>query len=279
MTRIGLSMGYNNKNEIDVLLDEIYSIYGYDFRHYSRASLSRRIKGFMEESGYEALDVLQKEIIDNKTVFASFLHSLSVTVTEFFRDPEVFHVIRNNIFEHLKTFPFIKIWHAGCATGEEVYSLAIMLFEEGLQDKVQVYATDMNTESLRKAKEGIFPLSSIKSFSENYKISGGDGGLSDYFDSNYDYARVKNELKKNITFANHNLVTDSVFQEVHFILCRNVLIYFDRDLQNKVFTLIDRSLVKNGFLCLGTKESIRFSEIESRYEEIHRKEKIYRKKL
>lgn len=275
-------MDYNISDEnkiIDDLLDSIYSIYGYDFRQYSRGSLTRRIKTFMEDSEYESLSELTPKVLNEKDVFASFLHSLSVTVTEFFRDPQVFNSIRTKIFEHLQTFPFIKIWHAGCATGEEVYSLSIMLLEEGLQEKVQVYATDINSDSLSKAKQGIFPLTSLKVFADNYKNSGGKGGLSDYFSSNYDYALVNKELKKNITFANHNLVTDSVFQEVHFILCRNVLIYFDKNLQNKVFSLLDKSLVKNGYLCLGTKESLKFSDIENNYDEIYKKEKIYKKKL
>ncbi len=264
--------------EIDLFLEAISRRYGYDFRHYAQASLKRRIKQSMQRAGVSRVADLIPLILHEKAFFDSFLKDMSVTVTSMFRDPSFFAMLREQIVPVLKTYPFIKIWHAGCATGEEVYSLAILLKEEGLYERTQLYATDYNNHSLAVAKEGIYPLKQLQEYSENYIRAGGKGTFSDYYHAKYGAAKMHEALKENVTFANHNLASDGVFGEMQMIICRNVLIYFDQQLQNRVLNLFDASLCPRGFLCLGTNESLRFSSVQDRFEKLTPKEKIYRQK-
>ena len=206
------------------------------------------------------------------------LFDFSINVTEMFRDPSCYLNIRKSVIPVLRTYPFIKIWHAGCATGEEVYSMAILLKEEGMYDRAQIYATDFNEAVVQKAKAGIFQIDRIKTYTSNYQKAGGTESFADYYTADYDSVIMDQALKKNIVFAHHNLVTDSVFGEMNLIMCRNVLIYFDRNLQNHVFKLFLDSLCYGGFICVGSKESIRFSKYSDSFEDAVRDEKIYKKR-
>jgi len=264
--------------EIDLLLEAIFRRYGYDFRHYARASMERRIYAGMDRLNCRPLSELSRRVLHEPTLFQELLNSFSITVTEMFRDPEVYAYLRKQVVPYLATYPFIKVWHAGCATGEEVYSLAILLAEEGILERTTIYATDFNETALMTAKEGIYPIDRVQTFSANYQESGGRTTLSDYYHAEYDSIIMTQALKKNITFARHNLASDQVFGEMHLILCRNVLIYFDRTLQEKVLTLFDDSLIDNGFLCLGSKESLRFSSLADRYLGLAPQQKVYRKR-
>jgi chemotaxis protein methyltransferase CheR len=267
------------KIEITLLLEAIYQKYGYDFRNYARSSLMRRLDFIREKSGFRYLSELIPRLLYDEAFINDLLLDMSVTVTDMFRDPEFFNELRAKVIPILKTYPFVKIWHAGCATGEEVYSMAILLKEEGFYDRVQIYATDMNQVSLQTAEEGIYPIESIRKFTSNYNKSGGTGSFSDYYFAKYQMAKMNDELKRNIVFTNHNLVTDQTFGEMHLIICRNVLIYFNRDLQSKVLNLFNHSLVHRGFLCLGSKESLDFTEISDAYENVSVKWKVFRQKL
>jgi chemotaxis protein methyltransferase CheR len=202
---------------------------------------------------------------------------MSITVTEMFRDPAFYTAIREKLIPALKTFPFVKIWHAGCATGEEVYSMAILLHEENFLDRARIYATDFNKHSLDIAEKGVYPARNMALHAANYRASGGKANFEDYYSAGYDLAKMKDMLKKNITFSYHNLVTDSVFGEMNVVICRNVLIYFDKILQERVFGLFTDSLRHSGFLCLGSKESLNFSSVKKNFETVESKQKIYRK--
>jgi len=265
--------------EISLLLEAIYQKYGYDFRQYSKAHILRRIRNRMAMSGLEDVSQIQSKVLKDETFAHDLLQDLSITVTEMFRDKDFYKSLRENVIPILKTYPFIKIWHAGCATGEEAYSMAIILQEEGLYDRATIYATDFNQHALNKAKEGIFSNALIKEYTLNYQLSGGKESFSGYYTSNYGNIIMNQSLKKNIVWANHNLVTDSVFAEVHLILCRNVLIYFDVDLQNKVQALFYESLINGGILCLGSKESLRFTDFYEKYRELDKKQRIFKKKF
>ncbi len=264
--------------EVGLLLDALLKRYGYDFRHYAKPSLKRRIRKTLEDTSCEHISELIPLLLYDSTLMEQLVYNISVTVTEMFRDPPFFKYLREHIVPYLKTYPFIKIWHAGCATGEEVYSMAILLKEEGLYDRCTILATDFNDMALKKAREGIYPAKDIKLFTANYANAGGKNSFSDYYHAKYDSALFKKSLRKNITFANHNLSTDGVFGEMHLVICRNVLIYFDKNLQDHVLKLFDKSLIHDGYLALGTKETIHFSDIEKNYEVMHNKVKIYRKK-
>ncbi len=274
-----MSVKNHEKLEMKLLLSAINKLYGYDFFHYSEASLKRRVKNFILKNDLNYISEIIPKVIYNKDFFQAFLYNISVTVTEMFRDPHIYKIIREDILSELDKSPFIKIWHAGCATGEEAYSLAILLKEEGLYNKCHIYATDFNDISLEKAKEGIFPLNAIKKYSENYRLSDCKYSLSDYYYAEYGSAIISQELKSNITFANHNLVTDAVFAEINFIICRNVLIYFDRRLQNRVLNLFCDSLVNNGFLWIGNKESIQFADSAKLLKVVSKKHRIYQKTI
>ena len=264
--------------EISLLLEVIYQKYGYDFRQYSEAHIRRRIMNRMAMSRLADVSQMQSKVLNDEVFASAFLQDLSITVTEMFRDPFFYRSLRENILPILKTYRFIKIWHAGCATGEEAYSMAILMQEEGLYDRTTIYATDFNQQALNKAKEGIFSNSMMKEYTSNYQLSGGKESFSSYYTSNYGNVIMNQSLKNNIVWANHNLVTDSVFAEVHLILCRNVLIYFDKDLQNKVQKLFYNSLINGGILCLGSKEGLRFTDFYGEYNEVDKKQKIFKKK-
>nr|WP_235941586.1 protein-glutamate O-methyltransferase CheR [Paenibacillus puerhi] len=267
------------KLETELLLEAIYRGYGFDFRQYARSSLLRRLHYIRQKAGVAHLSELIPLILHDERFVGELLSSMSVTVTEMFRDPDFFLELRTKVIPVLKTYPFVKIWHAGCATGEEVYSMAIVLQEEGFYDRVQIYATDMNQQSLKTAEEGIYPLDAIRKFTVNYNNSGGKASFSDYYYAKYQMAKMNEDLKRNIVFTAHNLVTDQTFGDMNMIVCRNVLIYFDRQLQNQVFRLFDESLVHRGFLCLGSKESMEFSSLRGTYENVSARWRIFRKPL
>ncbi|MFV5695369.1 CheR family methyltransferase [Flavobacterium sp. LB3P122] len=273
-------MRYKDTSDLEILLllEAIYRKYGYDFREYSQAHIRRRIMNRMAVSGFEDIAQMQSKVLNDEPFASELLQDLSITVTEMFRDPVFYSALREKVIPILKTYPFIKIWHAGCATGEEAYSMAILLQEEGLYDRTTIYATDFNQMALNRAKDGIFSNKMIKEYTTNYQLSGGKESFSSYYTSNYDNVIMNQSLKKNIVWANHNLVTDSVFAEVHLILCRNVLIYFDKNLQNKVQTLFYNSLINGGVLCLGSKESLRFTDLHEEYIELEAKQRIFKKK-
>jgi chemotaxis protein methyltransferase CheR len=264
--------------EISLLLEAIYQKYGYDFRQYSEAHIKRRIMARLVSSKLNSVSEMQVKLLHDELFAAQILQDLSITVTEMFRDPEFYVSLRKNVIPILKTYPFVKIWHAGCATGEEVYSLAIILKEEGVYERTTVYATDFNQHAINQAKEGIFSIEKIKKYTTNYQLAGGQKPFSDYYLANYNMAIIDQSLKKNIVWANHNLVTDNVFAEVHLVLCRNVLIYFNSNLQNRVQKLFFESLINGGILCLGAKESLRFCDYSDEYTELDKKQRIFKKK-
>lgn len=268
----------NEELEITLLLDAMRYRYGYDFRGYAKASLTRRIKKGLAGTKFERISEMIPAIIYDKEFFVEFVRNLAVHVTEMFRDPLFFRALREEVVPYLKTFPFIKIWSAGIATGEEVYSLAILLKEEGLYEKATIYATDFNDIVLEKAQKGIYPAELIKKSTRNYQDSGGKKSFGSYYHADYDSAIFDRTLKENIVFANHNMVTDSVFGEMNLILCRNVLIYFDTNLQNRVFQLFFDSLRANGFLCLGNKETLEFSGVKEHFVVFAKGQKIFQKK-
>jgi len=266
------------EDEIQKLLEVIFQKYGYDFRQYSEAHIKRRIGNRMVMSGIKDISILHEKVVNDKSFAFKLLQDLSITVTEMFRDPGFYRSLRENVIPVLKTYPFIKIWHAGCSTGEEAYSMSIVLHEEGLLDRTTIYATDFNQQALNQAKEGIFSNRMMKEYTANYQLSGGKESFSGYYTSDYDNVIMNQSLKKNIVWANHNLVTDSVFAEVNLILCRNVLIYFNRSLQNKVQNLFYGSLTNGGILCLGSKEGLRFTDVYEKYMTLDAKQRIFKKK-
>lgn len=263
--------------EIDLIIDAMYKRYGHDFRQYARASIERRIRRAMIGSGCENPSDMIPRLLHDETFFEQMLQHFSITVTDMFRDPLAYLSIRQQVVPFLNTYPFVRIWHAGCATGEEVYSLAIMLEEEGLARRSTVFATDFNDSALQHAREGIYDLDRVKKFTRNYQQAGGHDSFSGYYHARYGAMSVKAALKKNITFANHNLATDQVFGEMHLIMCRNVLIYFNKDLQARVLRLFRDSLVRGGFLCLGSKESLSCSDVSEDFEAVDEKWRIFRK--
>jgi len=262
--------------ELNMLLESIFIKYGYDFRNYSKASIKRRVLSFLSDMDYKTISALQHEILYYPEIFEKLLFKLSVNVTEMFRDPEFYRSLKENVFPELKNKSQLKIWHAGCSTGEEVYSLSILLKEEGLYDKCYLYATDIDDHSLGKAKEAIYPVKYMQEYTLNYNKAGGQKSFSDYYTAKYDFALLNKELKKNIIFTNHNLASDAVFGEMDLVICRNVLIYFNRDLQDRSFKLFKDSLCEDGILCLGSKETIRVSQYSSSFEDVSASHKIYR---
>lgn len=272
-----MEMMDTSENEITALLEAISQQYGYDFRQYSRAHISRRISNRMSLSGIKSIAELQERILRDPVFASLMVQDLSITVTEMFRDPDFYKALREKVIPILKTYAFVRLWHAGCSTGEEVYSMAILLKEEGIYDRTTIYATDFNQVAIDKAREGIYSNKSIKDYTINYQKTGGKEHFSKYYISDYERVIMDQSLKKNIVWANHSLVTDSVFAEMHIILCRNVLIYFNRDLQNKVQQLFFNSLNNGGILCLGSKESLRFTDFENDYAELDKKQRIFKK--
>ena len=264
--------------EIKLLMEGIFQVYGYDFREYSEASLRRRLTQWLSVSGYATLSLAQSDLLRDRTLLDSLLRGITVNVSEMFRDPAFFKAIREQVVPFLKTYPFIKIWHAGCATGEEAYSMAILLQEEGLKGRFRIYATDINEEVINKAQQGIYPLQEMRHFTRNYQQSGGTGSFADYYTARYNHAILSPSLRENIVFAAHNLAVDTDFGEMNLILCRNVMIYFKQPLKERVLGLFDTSLMPGGFLCLGTKESLNHRTIYDRYEAVTPRMQIYRKR-
>jgi chemotaxis protein methyltransferase CheR len=264
--------------ELELLLQAVFLQYGYDFRDYSRAHVKRRVKHRVVQEGLKSISELQNNVLHDRSTFERLVRSLSINVTEMFRNPDFYKSVREKVIPILKTYPYLKIWHAGCATGEEVYSFAIMLKEEGILKRTQIYATDFNPDVIQQAQKGIFPIRNIKEYTTNYQKAGGKESFSDYYHANDEWVIFDKNLKKNIVFAEHNLVTDGVFAEVNMIICRNVLIYFNRNLQNEVLKLLHRSLIAGGFLALGTKESLMFSSEEKKYKTMDVRQKIFKKK-
>lgn len=263
--------------EINLFLQGIYEWYGYDYRDYAYPSIRRRIwHRVYAEKLNTVLELLDK-VLHHPDCMQRLLEDFSINVTEMFRDPSFFSHFREEVIPILRTYPSIRIWHAGCSTGEEVYSMAILLQEEGLYDKTKLYATDINTNVLRIAKNGLFPISNMKKYTNNYLEAGGKRAFSEYYKVTSNKVKFDSSLSKNIVFAQHNLVTDRSFNEFHVILCRNVLIYFNKDLQTKVHQLFYESLGMFGILGLGDKESISFTQKANCYKELSGKQKIYQK--
>jgi len=263
--------------EIELLLEGVFRHYGFDFRSYAYASIRRRLWKRVEGEGLGTISQLQARILHDADAMERLLLDLSVNVTSMFRDPGFYREFRAKVVPLLRTYPFIRIWHAGCSTGEEVFSMAILLEEEGLYDRARLYATDINDVVLQRAKQGIFPLERMQEYTENYIKAGGTQSFSEYYTAKYDGALFSPALTRNIVFSQHNLVTDRSFSEFHVIFCRNVLIYFDKTLQNRVHRLFYESLVMFGVLALGSKESLKFSQFEPCYEKLSSTEKLYKK--
>jgi chemotaxis protein methyltransferase CheR len=263
--------------EIELLLEGVFRHYGFDFRSYAYASIRRRLWKRVEGEGLSSISELQARILHDPDAMERLLLDLSVNVTAMFRDPSFYKEFRERVIPLMRTYPFIRFWHAGCSTGEEVFSMAILLEEEGLYDRARLYATDINDVVLQRARQGIFPLDRMQEYTENYMRAGGKKSFSEYYTAKYDGALFTPSLTRNIVFSQHNLVTDRSFSEFHVIFCRNVLIYFDKALQNRVHSLFYDSLVMFGILALGSKESLKFSQYEPCYEKLSAAEKIYRK--
>jgi chemotaxis protein methyltransferase CheR len=260
------------------LLESIRQVYGYDFTEYSEGSIGRRIAHFMENRKFPGIHDLAKAILRDEELFELFVQEVTVTVTEMFRDPGFYKSLRENVRSRLATYPLIRVWIAGCATGEEVYSMAILLKEEGLLERSLIYATDINQRSLQKASEGIFPIDRMAAYTTNYLKSGGKNSFSEYYVAKFDGALMDKTLRRAIVFSAHNLTMDQSFNEFQLILCRNVLIYFNQSLQNKVLGLFYESLCPFGILALGNKESLLFSDMEHNFKTIDKKERIFMKR-
>ena len=263
--------------EVALLLEAIFRRYGFDFREYAPASLRRRLWRRANAEGLETLSALQDRVLRDPACMERLLLDLSISVTAMFRDPSLYVALRQKVVPLLRTYPFARIWVAGCSTGEEVYSLAILLDEEELLARTRIYATDINEEVLRRARDGVIRLDKMQEYTQNYVQAGGTRALSEYYLASYDGAQIDRRLLENVVFAQHNLVSDRSFNEFQLIVCRNVMIYFDRALQDHVLTLFDDSLAKLGVLSLGHKETLRYSVLADRYEELDALEKLFRK--
>src|SRR5688500_9238312 len=263
--------------EIQLLTEGIYRHYGFDFRDYSVPSLRRRIWKRIYAEGLSTVSGLLEKVLHDPSCMERLLLDLSINTTAMFRDPSFYLAFRQKVVPTLRTYPFVRIWHAGCSTGEEVYSMAILLQEEGIYDRCRVYATDINEAVLQKAKAGIFPISTMQENTSNYIAGGGTGTFSDYYTARYDYAIFRPSLRENVVFAQHNLVTDASFNHFNVIFCRNVLIYFNTVLQDRVQELFLQSMEMFGVLGLGRKESIKFTTVVDSYETLDSDEKLYRR--
>ncbi len=263
--------------EIHLLTEGIYRHYGFDFRDYSLPSMRRRIWKRVYAEGLSTISALQEKVLHDSGCMERLLLDLSINTTAMFRDPTFYLAFRNKVVPILRTYPFVRIWHAGCSTGEEVWSMAMLLTEEGIYNRCRIYATDINEAVLQKAKDGIFPIASMQENTSNYISAGGKDTFSEYYTARYDYAIFRPSLRENIVFAQHNLVTDASFNQFNVIFCRNVLIYFNNALQERVQQLFLNSLDNFGILGLGRKESIRFTSVADSYEEIDAEERLYRR--
>lgn len=263
--------------EIELLLEAVYQLTSYDFRDYNRSSITRRVHNRMALEHLPTISRLTEKIIYHHDCRSQLLNDFSINVTEMFRDPSFFKALRENVLPKFQHYDEIRIWHAGCASGEEVFSMAILLTELGLIDKTTLYATDMNENILKRARAAKFPIQKMQTYTKNYMLAGGDQAFSEYYYTDNHFAYIQPALLERISFAQHNLVTDQSFNAFHLIICRNVLIYFSPKLQNKVYNLFHESLMRGGFLGLGDKESMRFSQIMPKFEETIPSEKIYQK--
>lgn len=270
-------MERNSDIELRLLIEAIYLKYSYDFRDYSSASIKRRVNHALSQFECKTISSLQEKVLHDPTAFMQLLQLLTIPVSEMFRDPSHFLALRQEVVPLLKTYPSIKVWIAGCSTGEEVYSMAILLREEGLLDRTIIYATDINPRSLDKARQGIFSLENVRAYTHNYQQAGGQRSFADYYTAAYGYAIFDKSLCDNVTFADHSLATDSVFSETQLISCRNVLIYFNKNLQGRALGLFHESLCHRGFLALGSKETLDFSAYGNQFEALVKPERIYRK--
>jgi chemotaxis protein methyltransferase CheR len=263
--------------EIKLLLDALYRKYHYDFRGYSMASVKRRLSQAREQLDCPTYSALQERVLHDSSVLPKLLSFLTVQVSDLFRDPSYFRAIRELVVPHLKTYPSLKVWVAGCSAGEELYSLAILFREEGIEDRTIFYGTDINPDALQRAESGVYELDRISQFTENHRLSGGKSSLSDYYTAAYGAAVIDKSLRKRAVFSDHSLASDTVFGEMHLVSCRNVLIYFDQELQDRAIGLFKDSLIRKGFLGLGAKESLRFSKHASDFTEFSRGERIFQK--
>lgn len=266
-----------NDFEIKLLLQAIFEKYSYDFRGYAMASVKRRLGTALTQFNVQSVSRLQEKVIHDPAFFSDLLQYMTIPTSEMFRDSAFFLKMRTEVMPILETYPSLKIWIAGCSTGEEIYSYAIILHEMNLLDRTTIYATDINPASLKKAEQGIFPLEKVNEYAVSYRKSGGVKDFNDYIMTDRHSGIFDRKLKENIVFADHSLATDSVFSETQLVSCRNVLIYFDRDLQNRALGLFTESLNRRGFLGLGSKETLRFSIYDNHFETFSQEEKIYRK--
>ncbi|MCG6156250.1 CheR family methyltransferase [Rubinisphaera margarita] len=264
--------------EIKLLLEAVFEQFHYDFRGYSMASIKRRLRQALTHFRCETVSQLQGRVLHEADAFPQLLSYLTVQVSELFRDPTYFKALREQVLPHLRTYPSLKIWVAGCGDGEEVYSLAIMLREEGLEDRTLIYGTDVNPKALRKAEAGVYAVDRIPLFTRNHQLAGGKSSLSDYYTAAYGGAAFDKSLTRNVVFSDHSLVSDAVFAEMHLISCRNVLIYFDRQLQNRAVELMKESLIRRGFLGLGSRETLRFTEHAEAFTDFAKDVRIYQKR-
>uniref|UniRef100_A0A832M3M8 Protein-glutamate O-methyltransferase CheR n=1 Tax=Oscillatoriales cyanobacterium SpSt-402 TaxID=2282168 RepID=A0A832M3M8_9CYAN len=264
--------------EVHLLTEGLYRRYGYDFRNYAQASLKRRIHSFLKTEGLPNISVLQAQVLHDRACAERLLLGLTVNTTAMFRDPSFYTAFRQQVVPLLRTYPFFRIWHAGCSTGQEVYSMAILLQEEGLYHRCRIYATDANERVLQTAKNGIYPYKQMQEYTQLYLKAGGQRTFSEYYTASYDNVILRPALRERIVFGEHNLVTDGSFNEFNVIICRNVLIYFNQTLQNQVHELFYNSLCKFGILGLGKQETIRFTQYETAYEDLVKAERLYRRR-
>ncbi|MBL0387579.1 protein-glutamate O-methyltransferase CheR [Tumebacillus sp. ITR2] len=272
-----LEIGEVERIEMQLLMEGIYRLHGFDFKNYSLPFLNRRIQHRMRAEKLHSISALQDKVLHDPKVMERMLNDFSVNVTEMFRDPSFFRAFRQRVVPILREYPYIRIWHAGCSTGEEVYSMAILLHEVGLYQKARLYATDMNEKSLQRAERGEFPLQRMQLYTKNYLNAGGSKAFSEYYSAIHETVAFHPFLRENIVFAQHNLVTDRSFNEFHVIVCRNVMIYFDQSLQNRVHGLFYDSLSDGGILALGSREGLALTKLAVHYEEVDPAEKLYRK--
>ncbi|PSL48739.1 CheR-type MCP methyltransferase [Chitinophaga niastensis] len=266
-----------SEQEVAMLLNDVLERYGYDFTEYAPASINRRVNHLFRIDRFPSFAEYRCRIISDEEYVLRFVEEITVNVTEMFRDPDFYSALRTEVLPVLATYPFIRVWHAGCSTGEEVYSFAILLKEANLLHKSVIYATDINTHVLEKGRKGMFRLSQMQQYSRNYMEAGGQEDFSSYYTANYDYAKFREYLGEKIIFSPHNLVTDGSFNEFQLIICRNVLIYFNKNLQDKVLTLFSESMEQLGFLALGSKETLNFTSVIKKFRQLGNREKIWRK--
>jgi len=264
--------------ELELLLDAIVRRWGYDFRDYSRPSMRRRVQRVLEREQLRTVSGLQGRILRSEEAMRRFIATISVSVSAMFRDPRFFAALREEVIPVLRTHPFVRVWVAGCATGEEVYSMAILLHEAGLSARARIYATDLSDELLERASRGVFPLKRMQEYTRNYLAAGGRADFSSYYRTDAEHAIIRHPLRQNVVFSQHNLVSDGSFNEFHLVLCRNVLIYFGEALRDRVYELLFSSMVRHGYLALGLKENLRHTRWNSRFDALDEELSLYRRR-